>query len=35
MTMIEGKVLQKDGKILGFDFKSLSEKFNICVDRLC
>ncbi len=35
MTMVEGKVLQKNGVIDGFDFIKLSEEFNICVDRLC
>ncbi|MCK5129579.1 MAG: amidohydrolase [Clostridiales bacterium] len=35
MTMIAGKVLQKNGIIKNSDFKKLREQFNNCVDRLC
>jgi 5-methylthioadenosine/S-adenosylhomocysteine deaminase len=35
MTMVEGKVLQRDGKINNLDMRELSKNFNICVDRLC
>ena len=35
MTMVDGKVLQKDGDVLGLDLKEITDKFNIYVDRLC
>ena len=35
MTMIEGRVLQENGKVLGLDIESLGRTFNNCVDRLC
>jgi 5-methylthioadenosine/S-adenosylhomocysteine deaminase len=35
MTMVAGKILQKDGKIFGLDMSTLNEQFNNCVDRLC
>ena len=35
MTMIEGEVLQQNGKVPGLDMDGLTSKFNVCVDRLC
>ncbi len=35
MTMIEGRVLARNGNIAGFNTDELNQNFNICVDRLC
>jgi len=35
MTMIDGRVVQRNGKVIGLDMDGLARKFNVCVDRLC